>query len=411
MSISVDVRTRTPADIHPVDPSQFFSRTLPELIAQHQGLAVPGARELDCTSFALVVDGSAWTLAFDGSGFTVVPGIEGADAVANITGAELTDLVHDLRTPMTFVTAGELDMPVGDLGNFLDWWVVLRSLLDRVPVHTSGSITFRDRDGTPLDLHRGFDPDADPDDVAHFLGEAGFVHLRNVFTEAEMTAVSADMDAAAPDYAPDDGRSWWASTHDGKERLVRMMYFQKESPTVRALVADDRMQRIGRLTGQVHGKPGENPNLVEALVKPIGIVKGISDVPWHKDCSLGSHSYRCCSLTVGVSVTGADAESGQLRVVAGSHRALIQPAFVRRGLDLPQIDLPTATGDVTVHLSCTLHMAQPPVTRERRVLYTDFSFSGPDADDDPGEVKIAKVRNQAFKMVSQPPGHLGAAAD
>ena len=34
--------------------------------------------------------------------------------------------------------------------------------------------------------------------------------------------------------------------------------------------------------------------------------------------------------------------------------------------------VPTETGDVTVHLSCTLHMAQAPVTRERRVLYTSF---------------------------------------
>ena len=64
-------------------------------------------------------------------------------------------------------------------------------------------------------------------------------------------------------------------------------------------------------------------------------------------------------------------------MVAGSHRALIQPAFVRRDLDLPQVELPTATGDVTIHLSCTLHMSHPPVDRERRVLYTDFSPARP----------------------------------
>ena len=56
-------------------------------------------------------------------------------------------------------------------------------------------------------------------------------------------------------------------------------------------------------------------------------------------------------MTVGISVTGADERSGQLRVVAGSHRALVQPAFVRRELDLPIVDLPTDTGDVTVHCS------------------------------------------------------------
>src|SRR5262249_27432516 len=83
----------------------------------------------------------------------------------------------------------------------------------------------------------------------------------------------------------------------------------------------------------------------------------------HKDCSLGRHSYECCSLTVGISVTGADEVSGQLRVRAGSHRALMWSALDQPGCDLPVVDLPTRTGDVTVHLSCTLHMAQPPVER------------------------------------------------
>ena len=141
-------------------------------------------------------------------------------------------------------------------------------------------------------------------------------------------------------------------------------------------------------------------------MKPIGVVDGISDVPWHKDCSLGSHSYRCCSLTVGISVTGADAESGQLRVVAGSHRALTRPALVRSDLDLPQVDLPTATGDVTIHLSCTLHMSQPPVVRERRVVYTDFCLFA-SGEVDPGEARIRRVREGVYRTVSQPPAARG----
>jgi hypothetical protein len=108
-------------------------------------------------------------------------------------------------------------------------------------------------------------------------------------------------------------------------------------------------------------------------------------------------------MTVGISVTGADAGTGQLRVVAGSHRALIQPAFVRRHLDLPQVDLPTSTGDVTIHLSCTLHMSQPPVTGERRVMYTDFSLPEPEGGD-PGEATIKRIREGAPKTVSQTPG-------
>jgi hypothetical protein len=89
---------------------------------------------------------------------------------------------------------------------------------------------------------------------------------------------------------------------------------------------------------------------------------------------------------------------------------LVQPAFVRRDCDLPVLDLPTATGDVTVHCSCTVHMAQPPVERERRVMYTGFGLPPSAATSDvllrAGET-IGAVREGAYKTVSQAPGHLG----
>jgi ectoine hydroxylase-related dioxygenase (phytanoyl-CoA dioxygenase family) len=186
---------------------------------------------------------------------------------------------------------------------------------------------------------------------------------------------------------------------------VRLQAFQKHSETTTALLGDDRFTRIGRLTsdGHVCDRPNSDGNIIEALVKPLEVVEGISDLPWHKDCSLGRHSYRCCSMTVGISVTGADATSGQLRVVAGSHRALVQPAFVRRGLDLPQVDLPTSTGDVTVHLSCTLHMSQAPVTRERRVMYTGFRLPDEGRTSIETDRKLSRIREGAYKTVSQPP--------
>jgi ectoine hydroxylase-related dioxygenase (phytanoyl-CoA dioxygenase family) len=110
------------------------------------------------------------------------------------------------------------------------------------------------------------------------------------------------------------------------------------------------------------------------LFKPIGVAEGISDIPWHKDCGIGRHSYDCCGLTVGISVTGADAVSGQLWVLAGSHRALVWSGIRQPDLDLPEVPLATRTGDVTLHLSCTMHMAQPPVERERRVMYSGFAL-------------------------------------
>jgi hypothetical protein len=225
-----------------------------------------------------------------------------------------------------------------------------------------------------------------------------------VFTGDEMAAVSAEVDRAAPSYTQGDGRSWWARTDDGSDRLVRMQGFDAMSPTAAALLTDGRLARLGALTGDGHQWGQMDSNALEALVKPIGVVEGISDVPWHKDCSLGRHSYECCSLTVGISVTGADVTSGQLRVVGGSHRALVWPAFLRRDNPLPVVDLPTGTGDVTVHLSCTLHMAQPPVERERRVLYTGFRLP-PIAPEAAAEARrrLRDVRETAATTVSQPP--------
>ena len=76
---------------------------------------------------------------------------------------------------------------------------------------------------------------------------------------------------------------------------------------------------------------------------------------------------------------------------------------MRRGLDLPIIDLPTATGDVTVHLSCTLHMAQPPVATERRVLYTSFDLPPRGEVDQATMAKLSAIREGAHRNVSQPP--------
>ena len=125
------------------------------------------------------------------------------------------------------------------------------------------------------------------------------------------------------------------------------------------------------------------------------MVEGISDVSWHKDCSLGGHSRRCCGLTVGISITGADPESGELGVVAGSHRANVQQVDLRHDLDLPRVPLPTRTGDVTVHCTCTLHMSRPPVDRERRVVYTGFGLAPR-----PGDVVEGATRRRSVASVA-----------
>ncbi|HUE07422.1 MAG TPA: phytanoyl-CoA dioxygenase family protein [Acidimicrobiales bacterium] len=404
--MTIDLRTRDDVDVETIEITEFFEGRLPDLAAERSALAVPGARELGVRPLTVETAAGSWTLSIDGETVRVdAGGSGGATATVRLDESEVTDIVHDRRTPMTFLAAGTLDMPEGELSDFLDWWVVLRSLLDDRAVHRAGDVTFNDRDGGDLDLQRSFSVDDDPAELAYYLGEAGYLHLTEVFTPAEMAQVSADMDAALPRYHDGDGRSWWATTAGGEQRAVRLQHFQEESAATAALLEDDRLLRLATLTGDGHVPRQQGGNKIEALVKPIGVVKGISDLPWHKDCSLGRHSSRCCSMTVGISVTGADERSGQLGVVAGSHRALVQPAFFRDSWGLPAVPLPTRTGDVTVHCSCTLHMSQAPVDRERRVMYTDFVLPPRDGDDPaPSSAGVIdEVRERAYKVVSQVP--------
>jgi hypothetical protein len=400
--MSVDLRTRSDSEQHPVDANRFFRETLPALLDEHQAGIAHGACGLPLDDFCIETDGEPWTLAWRNDRVEVAPGRHGSARVL-LSGEQLSDIVNDQSTPVALMSNQLLDMPEGGLPDFLNWWLVLRAALDGRRVHAPGDVGFRG------EVRRSFTLDDSDAEMRAFLEDVGYLHIRGLFREDEMAAVEADYPKAAPHFRKGDPNAWFATTKDGQERLVRMEGFDRYSEVTTSLLADDRFQRVGRIPGVGHQQANKLGYRVGALTKPIGVVKGISDVPWHKDCSLGRHSYECCTLTVGISVTGAGADSGQLRVLPGSHRALIWPApCLQPGLDLEPIDLPTATGDVTVHLSCTQHMSQPPVTQPRKVLYAGFAQRPIDPEAaERQRRRLGDVRSKTHTRVSQEPGYLG----
>jgi hypothetical protein len=417
---SIDRRIRSDSDADaagPVSPEAFVEEQLPDLLARHGDLAADGVRRLGLRPLAFDVSGSSWsaTLGVDDrgdDGVSMRPGIADGALVLDMDDAQFSDLVLDQRSLNSFSVAGDVRMHNATMTQILDWDRVWRALLDGWAVHRPGDIDFVDRDGSPLDLHRGFGPDDDPADVAHFLREAGYVRLDSWLDPADMATVAADIDRALPSYRPDDGRSWWATLSNGEERCVRLLHFVDHSPTTGRVLESEAWDRLRTtLAGADTLERGPiRGNIVEALVKPLGVTQGISDIPWHRDCSLGRHSYKCCGVTVGVSVSDGGADRGQLRALAGSHRANVPAVGVQPGLDLPVVGLPTRAGDLTVHLSCTLHEATPPVSAERKVMYTGFSLparSGP-AGDAAAAAKAWERRNQAHKLQSQPPSPVSA---
>jgi ectoine hydroxylase-related dioxygenase (phytanoyl-CoA dioxygenase family) len=402
--MSVDRRTRVDGERPALDAAGFLDDELPRLFEQRASV-LASARHLRLRPLVLVVDGRTWTLQRMGERFVVETGDHTADGVKRarlrLTTQQLDDLVNDEVTPVGWMTAGVEVQDEGRIGHVLQWWLVLRSAVDGTPVHEPGAVEVES------DLGRSFTLDDDPAELRRFLEDAGYLHLRAVFDDTEMAAIGADMDVAEPSYSPDDGQSWWATVADGSQRVVRMQAFEQRSESTAALLGDERFLGLGALAGEGHVHRRRTENQIEALFKPIGVARGISDVPWHKDCSLGRHSYECCAITAGISVTGAGPGTGQLRVGAGSHRALVWPSLqdVESELDLPVVDLATQTGDVTLHLSCTLHMAEPPVAAERRVLYTTFGLPPADAEANRAANRrlLAATRDQASKNTSQLP--------
>ena len=400
--MSVDLRTRIDAGQSAVEPAALFGEILPPLFERNRKNIVPGANNLDLKDFCIQADEEPWTLHWNGNGVDVSPGNNGR-ARALLSREQLSDIYNDQATPIAFMSNCALEMPEGELADFLNWWLVLRAALDDKRIHAKGDVTLE------VPVSQSFRPDDSIEDMRVFLEDAGFLHIEGMFSKSEMAAIEADFEQATPNYEKGDPLAWFATTQDGAEHLVRMEGFERFSDATRELLAHEKFQRIGRIPGLDHQPARKSGYGVDALTKPVGVVKGISDVPWHKDCSLGRHSYECCSLTVGISVNGAGAESGLLRVVPGSHRALIWSApCLQPDLDLKPIDLPTKTGDVTVHLSCTQHMSQPPVKRPRKVLYTSFAQPAPDADAArQNRERLTKVRSKTHTSVSQEPGYLG----
>ena len=374
--MTVDQRCRRESEVQDLSRDAVFDHLIPEACQSQGQLAGRGVAYLELPSLGFETEGRGMTLAVRAGRLQPEAGVDQAGLVARLSADALSDLVQDRQSTMGLAMTSRVNITSGSLYEWIRWEPALRALFDSRRVHESGDVKLLDDRGHPLDLHRSFTIDDDRTEVAHFLTEAGYAHIRGVFDHGDMDAIKSDIDRCIKAATPDDGESWWAETADGSSQAVRVLFFLEKSEALRNLVADERCTWIAGLTGDGHVHSGG----AEGLVKPLGIVKGLSDLPWHKDCGQGLHSYMCNSVNVGISITGADRTSGALGVVAGSHRANTAATMLDPALDLPRLMLETATGDLTLHCSDTLHRAHPPTERSREVVYSGFRLPAIEGD-------------------------------
>jgi hypothetical protein len=377
--MTVDTRTR-PIDARgPDDPASFFQGAWREAATHHGVRAAQDAARLGLSPITIRVDGARWTLHPRAEGIDVVPGADGGTMSVALDSTAFADLFCERRTALGLVIGGRVEGDPASNDAFCAWDPVLRSLLDGRAVYQAGDVSLHSLDGSPLELDQRFRPGQRAAEAAHFLAQTGFLLLEDVFTEEEMEAVDADLSSAVHTARPDDGTSWWAETRAGDSYPCRILDFAQKSPALQALIGEDRYTSIGDLLGDGHvpGDPfGEHFAEVtaEGLLKRVDSVNGLVCLPWHKDCDRGGHSMFCSGLTIGICLTPVDEAHGGLDVIAGSHRANIARSQIDHMLDLPVVTLRARRGDVSVHMSCTVHRSTPPTSRERRVAYTGFAL-------------------------------------
>src|SRR3954447_18851517 len=201
---TVDVRTRPAGGSNPVDPESFWDDTVRGLLDLNGRLVARGATLLGLPPLSFDVDGVIGALVVDDNGAHAQRKIAESGPVVELDVAAFSDLMGDEVSAFGLGMARRVVVRRGVLNDFVSWEPVLRALIDGRAGYEPGTIDFRDTDGTELDLRQSFSVSDPTERVGHFLEEAGFLHLRAVFTDDEMQAVSHDLDAAVAAARRDD---------------------------------------------------------------------------------------------------------------------------------------------------------------------------------------------------------------
>jgi hypothetical protein len=359
-----------------LDFDEFHRVELPTAIAARDGGAA-AARDVGidrALSFRLD-DGRAFTYRTHPHHVTLEPG-DDAPVVVELDAGAFADLVAERWSIFGLLYPGRLRVARGTFDQFTRWEPALQNLWFGRPIYGADAVeALRDLDGRPLDVRRSFTLADDDRDLAHFLHTAGFVVVRGVFGADEIAALDAEVRRLRAEARPDDNRSWWATDADGTDVCCRLTYVSERSARIAALGDDPRLRRIVSWHGAPLRPSPDRLDGYSVVIKNPRVVRGLSDLPWHRDCGMGGHPVLCPTLNIGVQLDRADEANGQLLFLAGSHHHANLPADVERHPEWPVVAVEADPGDVTVHYAHVLHGAPPPssATAGRRALYVGFN--------------------------------------
>jgi hypothetical protein len=265
----------------------------------------------------------------------------------------------------------------GDITGWQRWEPAFQSLCTGRAIYSPAVWdTLVDRHGAPLDLHRTFTADDDPEEMQHFLRTAGYLHLKRIFHPDEVARYGAEVAHAMAASTPGDPFSWWSVNAAGDEVVTRINYLGRFSEALQQLSFDPRLLHYAQLADPDMRVCDDRLDGPMVFVKHSDVVKGNGDLGWHVDDGIGGHPVLCPLIQCGIQLDHATPENGQLLALAGSHRYSKHWIGWGEEGDLPAVAFVTEPGDLTLHYGDTMHTTPPPTAAGagRRALYYKFSL-------------------------------------
>ena len=345
-----------------IDFHEFHTTTLPErLAAGNAALAGPDATAIG--PLAIATPDGVYTYRGTGDGVENVAGDEAAKTVVAIDRESWRGLVTDLETPPSLFYSGRLEVVRGNPLRFVRWEPALRAMFHGRPIYDAGQIDLRDRAGHALELARSFSLDemrADVADACHFLATAGYLWVRDAFSESEVAEMLAEAGALRADAREGDQESWWGKNDRGEPVLCRVLTGARR-PHLRKLHGDERVNLVASLPEiELRNEAGNGRDGITVLWKTPNVTEGLADLPWHRDCGMGGHAAKCPSFVMTICLTEGSPESGELKFLPGSQHSS-HPFIDGREASAPSgVSIPVTAGDMTIHVGDVMHVSMPP---------------------------------------------------
>lgn len=353
---------------------RFHREQLPELVERRGHLAAADLAGVPPLAFRC--NGIVFTWLATERGVEVREGDADAATVVELSEETFSEFLHELLTVRGAGNTGRARVVRGDLAGWQRWEPAIQSLCSGREIYGPAvRQTLVDRAGEPLDLHREYSIDDDLDEMRHFFGLAGYLHLKGVFTRDEVERYGAEIERARERTTPDDPTSWWSVNADGDEVVTRINYLGRHSTLLADLAHDRRLRRCADIAGRDLQVCVDRLDGPMVFIKNSNVVKGNGDLGWHIDPTLGGGPVICPFIQVGIQLDHANPANGQLLVLAGSHRYTKHNLAWGDEDGLPLVAIETEPGDVTIHDAYALHTTPPPTGDDagRRVLYYTFA--------------------------------------